>query len=132
MGFGIDLRDEQLKTAMTSPTHLKAWMRATDRNFLVFQTEDIVDGLEWPGGIEALQQIVTGYRDYRRTKPTAWTEEVIARDALGQSVKVRAPINHDEDLDPDEWDVLIEWAKERKAEAVLARSKRRDVRRATP
>lgn len=51
--------------AMQSPQHLKEWLRASGRHYVVIKSEDLVDALPWPGGIEAFIQILEAYRQHR-------------------------------------------------------------------
>lgn len=65
------------RVAMESPAHLKAWLEASGRRYLVMDALELVDSLPWPGGVEALMQIIACYRDHRATIPTGRTEKMI-------------------------------------------------------
>lgn len=53
------------RTAMASPTQLKQWLIASGRRYIIFDSDDLVDALPWPGGVEALTQVVECYRQHR-------------------------------------------------------------------
>lgn len=114
--FGIDLRDEQLRTAMQSPAQLKQWFRESGRPYLVLRCADLVDGLPWPDGVTVQQQIISGMRDHRRTQPSGWV------------TKDKAVIYKDELLTPDECDEAIAMLLNFKM-AALADLKERGARR---
>lgn len=56
-------------TAIQSPAHLKRWLEQSGRRFLIMRTDDLVDALPWPHGVDALIQIVEAYRQHRLTQP---------------------------------------------------------------
>lgn len=60
--------------AMDSPERLKRWLQASNRQWLVLNTTDLVDALPWPGGVETLMEILNVYREHRLTIPV--TEEM--------------------------------------------------------
>lgn len=64
------MTSEAERTAMKDPEHLKRWLRATGRNYIFFRSEDLVDSLSWPRGVEALIGIIDAYRAHRREIPT--------------------------------------------------------------
>ena len=66
----LPLTPEQVKTALKDPKHLKRWLDATDRRWLVLSGMDLVDALPWPDGAAALMQVIACYRDHRRVVPT--------------------------------------------------------------
>lgn len=51
--------------AMTSPKHLKDWLNASGRRYIIMVANDLVDALPWPGGVEAFTQVVECYRQHR-------------------------------------------------------------------
>lgn len=71
-----EIDDAQMRTAMKDPNHLKRFLHASGREYLVLRTDHLVDALWAPGmppdGIEALQQIIAAYRDHRRAIPSGW------------------------------------------------------------
>ena len=50
---------------MADPEHLKRWLRASGRRFLVFNSCDLVDALVWPAGHQTLQQMIHAYGECR-------------------------------------------------------------------
>ena len=59
--------DAQANIAIADPAHLKRWLQETGRRFLVMRTDDLVDSLPWPHGVEALIQIIEAYKQRRQT-----------------------------------------------------------------
>ena len=51
--------------AIQSPVHLKQWLHASGRAFIVFDANDLVDGLPWPEGVDAMIQLCEAYRQQR-------------------------------------------------------------------
>ena len=60
------LTKEQIDTAMKSPEHLRGWLEASGRRWLVFDGIELIKALPWPAGVDALMQIIAAYRDERR------------------------------------------------------------------
>ena len=56
-------------TAIQSPEHLKRWLQETGRRYLVLRTDDLVDALPWPDGVDALIQVLEAYRQQRLAQP---------------------------------------------------------------
>lgn len=54
-----------LNVAIKSPDHLKRWLQASGRRWMVFDALNLVDSLKWPEGVMALIEIIAAYRDYR-------------------------------------------------------------------
>jgi hypothetical protein len=67
----MDVRE---RVAQTSPEALKKWLVASGRKYMVFNSEDLVDALEWPDQHQLLQRLIDAYREHRRTKPTGRKE----------------------------------------------------------
>ncbi len=93
---------EQIRTAIKDPKHLKQWLAETDRKFLIFDTADLIDGLPWPDGVDALLQIIAAYRDQRRTIPSGRTE---VQKHQGHNINVA--LMKDENLEIEEIDRAI-------------------------
>ena len=76
-----DMLEQQRRTAMTSPQHLKLWLEKSGRKYLTLNAQHLVDAL-WasskddPGGIEAFMQLLEQYVQHRRTLPSNRVEEV--------------------------------------------------------
>lgn len=60
------------RVSIKSAAHLKAWLIASGRQFIVFPSGDLVDALPWPGGVEALIQIVEAFRQHRVSLGVEW------------------------------------------------------------
>jgi SAM-dependent MidA family methyltransferase len=100
------LSQEQLNTAMRSPTHLKQWLDVTHRRWLVFNAMELMDALPWPSGVEAFMQVVMAYRDHRRTIDSGRTE-LVEEPLTGEMVEV--PACKDENLEVEELDRAIRY-----------------------
>lgn len=59
-------REALAAVSMGNPEHLKQWLAASDRQYVVLKSADLVDALPWPAGVEAFQQVLMAYRDHRR------------------------------------------------------------------
>lgn len=66
----IELSEEQLRIAVKDRAHLKEWLHASGRQWLVLNGDHLVDALPWPDGVETFMQIVACYRDHRATIDT--------------------------------------------------------------
>jgi len=59
-------------TAIKDAGHLKQWLKATGRDWIVLKSGDLVDGLPWPDGVDILMQIIEAYRQHRQGVPVEW------------------------------------------------------------
>ncbi len=59
------LREVADSIAIRSPAHLKQWLHASGRAFIIFDANDLVDGLPWPDGVDAMIQLCEAYRQQR-------------------------------------------------------------------
>lgn len=84
--------------------HLKQWLEATGRRWLVFDAINLVDALPWTEGVDDLMRVVACYRDYRSKIPTGRTEVQIDP-LLGKQVDV--PIMKTDLLEIEELDRCI-------------------------
>lgn len=102
--------EEQAKrlfnVAIKDPDHLKRWLEATGRRWLIFDTLELVDSLPYPEGLDYLMQIIACYRDYRRAIPSGRTETII-EPTLGKTVE--RMIYKDETLEVAELDRAIRY-----------------------
>lgn len=48
-----------------SPNHLKQWLSASGRRYLLMPMDELVDALPWPEGIETLMGLIECFRQYR-------------------------------------------------------------------
>lgn len=100
------LREARARVAMSSPEHMQQWLEASGRRFLVFPAAELVASLPWPGGVEALMQIIAAWRDHRRAQESGRYHEVrhpVMKD------KVRVPIMKDDTLEIEELDRAIRY-----------------------
>lgn len=65
-----------LRVAMSSSEKLIAWMEASGRTWIVFNSRQLIEALPWPEGVSAFAQIIAAYRDHRSTIPTGDTETI--------------------------------------------------------
>lgn len=95
-----------MRVAMQSPDHLRQWLEASGRRWLVFDASALVESLPWPGGVEALTQIVACYRDHRAVQPSGRTEPL--QDPMtGETINV--PVMKGENLEVEELDRVIRY-----------------------
>lgn len=94
------------RVAISSPEHLKRWLRDTDRRWLIFDALELVDSLPFPSGVDSLIQLIACYRDHRRAIPTGRTE-LQENPATGASIEV--PVTKGEALEVDELDQVIRY-----------------------
>lgn len=94
------LTEAQQNTAIKDPEHLKRWLAATGRRYLVLNTFDLVDGLPWPDGVAAFMQCIDAYRDHRRGM-------AITRTIVVNGVEREEPSQKDEFLEIEELDRAI-------------------------
>lgn len=110
----LSLHPFQENVAMRSPEHMLHWLQETGRKWLVFNTEDMVRGQVWPHGIDALMQIISGYRQHRQAQPSG------RFDTLKHPVTremTRVPITKTDKLEIAEMDRAIRWLIEQITEA---------------
>jgi hypothetical protein len=100
------LKPEQVRTAMKSPEHMKQWLDASGRRWLVFNAIELVDALPWPDGHDILGQVVACYRDHRRVIETGRTERLKNPDT-GEQAEV--PVYKTEFLEKEELDRAIRY-----------------------
>lgn len=93
-------------TAMKSVDHLKQWLDASGRRWLVFNALDLADALTYPEGHETFRTLVEAYRDHRRTIDSGRTE-TLTHPATGKAVEV--PVFKDESLEIEELDRAIRY-----------------------
>ena len=101
----VEQSEAQMNVAVKSPEHLQAWLEATGRDWLVFNTKDLVDALPWPDGVDVLINFCRAYRDHRATKPTG--DEELVPTPEGDVVPV--PVFHGERLTVIELDRAIRY-----------------------
>jgi hypothetical protein len=97
--------EAQMRVSMQNPEHLKSWLVASGRRWLVINALELVDALPWPAGVDAFLQIVAAYRDHRGAMPSG-RMEVIAH-PNGESITV--PVMKGETLEVEELDRAIRY-----------------------
>lgn len=102
----IELSEAQIRTAMKSPEHMKEWLEATGRRYLILDAVELVDALPWPGGHEALTQVIACHRDHRAGLPTGRTETQV--DPV-DNAEVQVPIMKGETMELEELDRAIRY-----------------------
>jgi hypothetical protein len=103
----MGLTREQVNTAMKDPDHLKRWLDASGRRFIVLKSEDVVDALWGVGdGVDLFIQLLAIYRDHRKAQPSGRMETV--KDPRTQE-QVQVSIPKGETLEIDELDRAIRW-----------------------
>ena len=103
---GMALSQEQINTAMQSPEHLRQWLDASERRWIVFNGIDLVEALPWPHGVELFMQLVMIYRDHRRAIWTGREKNVLDR-VSGKEVTVK--VYKGEKLEVEELDRAIRY-----------------------
>ena len=98
----------QERTAMKDPEHLRRFLLSSDRKFLVLNALDMVDGLPWPSGHEALIQCVSAYHHQRQGQLNGLaTKETVVDELRGGRKEVEVKMVKHELLEPDEIDEAI-------------------------
>lgn len=106
----VKLTPEQIATAMKSPDHLREWLDASGRRWLVFDGVDFVKALPWPAGVEALMQMIAAYRDERRTVWTGRMEKFKGKNAItGEEIDQEVKVMKGEHLEVEELDRAIRY-----------------------
>jgi len=94
------------RVSMKDKDHLKRWLQATNRDWLVFNAIDLVDALRWPEGVDVLMQVIACYRDHRMAQETGRTEVVMDP---GSGHYAEVPVFKGEALEIEEVDRAIRW-----------------------
>lgn len=109
-----ELVEARERISIKDPGHLKRWLDATGRRYLIFDALDLVDALSWPSGVDSLMGLVAAYDGHRRSLETGRHERVIDP-TLGKEIEV--PVFKTEVLELEELDrcirFLIKLAKEK-------------------
>ena len=99
-------RERAMKAAMASPDHMKAWLDASGRRWLVFSAQDMIDGLPWPGGVQEFMDLIHLYGQRRRKIPNG-RFEIEVEPLTGEEVQI--PLYKDENLELEELDRAIRY-----------------------
>lgn len=106
----VPLTPEQIQTAMKSPEHLREWLDASGRRWLVFDGVELVKALPWPHGVEAFMQVIAAYRDERRTVWTGKMEKFKGKNAVtGEEIDQEVKVMKGEHLEVEELDRAIRY-----------------------
>jgi len=120
----ITLDDPFANVALQGREHLIRFLMGSHRRFWVMDARDFVESLPNPfkENMEVVQQLVTSYRDHRRVISSGYSEDLTVEDPLsGRTKEVAVSIMKGEPLEPEELDLLIEWAAEEKQLALSRR-----------
>lgn len=98
-----ELLQAQKNVAMKSLDHFHQWLKASDREFLVFLSSDLINALKMPSDAQAVQNMVHLYRSYRMT--IAYDVRIEDEPITGEKVEV--PVVKDDRLTLAEKDRLV-------------------------
>lgn len=103
----MGLTREQVATAMTDPEHLKRWLDASGRRYIVLDSKDMVDAC-WGVGdaVDLFIQLLALYRDHRAAQPSGRMQSV-EDPVTGKMVVVGIPKG--ETFEIGEMDRCIRW-----------------------
>ncbi|MFA4944418.1 MAG: hypothetical protein WC789_06930 [Lentisphaeria bacterium] len=94
------------RSALASPEKLKAWLAASRRSFVVFDSLHLADSLPWPDGVREFTALVDRYRQHReRALPPRPKEgeDLLGHPSVGMVCMTDV-------LEPEELDRLVHWA----------------------
>lgn len=99
-----EIREAQERVAMRSLDHFRQWLIASGREFLIFNSKDLLNSLEFaPDNLVLVQQIVDCYRQHRLDIPYSTRKEI--EPMTGETITV--PICKDDTLTIAETDRLV-------------------------
>ena len=75
------------RVSIKDKAHLKRWLQASGRTWLVFHALDLVDALSWPDGVDLFMQVVACYREHRASLETG-RHETQESPVTGKEVQV--------------------------------------------
>lgn len=64
--------DAPPSTGFRDKAHLKSWLTASGRKYLVLNATDLVDAMPFPDGVEMVQQVIAAYGQHRATRESGW------------------------------------------------------------
>lgn len=102
----IEASEARIRVAMKDPDHMKGWMHASGRRWLVLNGDHLVDSLPWPDGVEAFMQVIACYRDHRAALDTGELQ-LVEHSESGEMREV--PLYYPETLTLTELDRAIRW-----------------------
>lgn len=92
--------------AMSSPEHMKEWLEKSGRRWMVFNGMELIDALPWPEGVQEVMDVISLYRNHRRTIPSGRTETIIEPVTRKE---VTLPLCKDEHLELEELDRCVRY-----------------------
>lgn len=98
--------ERQQRTAMQSAKHLKLWLEESGRRWLVFDSLDLVDSLQFPEEVALFMGHVSRYRSHRQGMPSG-EFDVVADPLSGEKIKI--PLYKSDVLEVDELDRVIRY-----------------------
>ena len=96
----------RVRTAMKDPEHMKRWLNASGRMFIVLKADDLIDALQWPAGVDVFMGVVNAYAQRRRTIPSG---ELAQREDPLTGEMVDITLYKDESLTHGELDRCIRY-----------------------
>lgn len=106
MSGDVSLAPEQVNTAMKSPEHLKVFLEASGRKYILLDAMQLADALPWPAGHDHLLQILMCYRDHRATQPSGRVR-TIRHPVTGEMVEV--PVMKTDVMEVEELDRAVRY-----------------------
>lgn len=104
------LTPEQVATAMKSPDHLRAWVEASGRRWLVLDGVEFTKALPFPHGVEAFMDMLAAYRDERRAVWTGRLEKYVGKNELtGDKIDTELRVMKGEHLEVEELDRAVRY-----------------------
>lgn len=99
-----EMSERLLRVSLKDPGHLKEWLEASGRRWLIFDSRDLVDSLPFPDGIDDFMRVVACYREHRSQQPSG-RYEIQQDPTLGKTIEV--PLMKGELLEVEELDRVI-------------------------
>ena len=86
--------------------HLKKWLASSGRRWIILDSQDLVDSLPYPAGIEMFMEAIEHYRRFRSTKESGRVEKQLDP-TLG--IEIDIPIKKTDTLEVEEMDRAIRF-----------------------
>jgi hypothetical protein len=94
------------RISLKDADHLKKWLASSGRRWIILDSQDLVDSLPYPSGIEFFMEMIDLYRGFRATKLSGRVEKQIDP-TLG--VEIDVPIKKTDTLEAEEMDRAIRF-----------------------
>ena len=99
-----ELKEAQLRVAMTDLNHFRDWLTASGRDFLTFKSADLPAALEHaPENLLLVQQLVSAYTQHRMG--IVYDSRTEIEPTTGEPIQV--PVAKDDRLTPAEKDRVV-------------------------